>query len=187
MLSFIVGTDTDIGKTYYGNQLISQGYKVIKPIETGKKSFDNLELSDSYQYASKQSLPLDQVNLYFFSEPVSPHLAADMDQKLVDVNQLTQFIKNAGNCFVELAGGLMVPITRELTQFDFIKSFENATVDLVIGNKLGCINHALLTIKVLRDSDIPIRHVFINNMGPETTMSLDNEKIIQNYIKTSAT
>lgn len=184
MITFIVGTDTDVGKTYYGKKLAREGKLVIKPIETGKLSFDNIIESDSYSYSELQSLEVSEINCYFFNEALSPHLASEIDGVEIDTNKMIDFINSKENPYVELAGGLMVPITRSFTQLDFIKSFpkENRSVDLVVGNKLGCINHALLTIELLKSNDIAIQNIYINDMGrKKTSMMIDNENVIMDY------
>lgn len=174
---FIIGTDTGVGKTHYGKGLIKEGFKVIKPIETGLEDFDQVEASDSYTYAKLAKMPIEDINLYFFNKPASPHLASEMDGQTIDLNLLTDFIDRSNADYVELAGGLMVPITRDFNQLDLIKSFPGAKVDLVVGNKLGCINHALLTIKVLEVEQIAINKIFINTIN-RTFISDDNEKVI---------
>lgn len=181
MITFIVGTDTGIGKTYYGKSLAKQGEYVIKPIETGYDDFEDINESDSHQYALIQNLPLSAINHYFFSQPVSPHLASELDHTDIDTEALITFIKEKSPCVVELAGGLMVPITRTFTQLDLIQSFDHVNVDLVIGNKLGCINHGLMTLTILNNHNIPIRHMIINNMGEDTPMTKDNERVITEY------
>lgn len=185
MITFIIGTDTGVGKTHYGKKLIREGKLVIKPIETGKLSFDNISQSDSYTYGKLQSLDISEINCYFFSQAFSPHLASEIDGVKIDIKKIQDFINSKPNPYVELAGGLMVPLTRDYTQLDLIKSFpkKSINVDLVVGNKLGCINHALLTIELLKGSDINIQNVFINHMGlDKTPMMIDNEKYIKKYI-----
>jgi len=186
MKRFIIGTDTDVGKTYYGKMLIEKGHKVIKPIETGKEDFQSLSGSDCHQYSLLQDLPLKDVNLYFFKVAASPHLASELDEELINLDKLKSFIDAAGECYVELAGGLMVPITRDFNQLDLIKSYPEASVDIVIANKLGCINHALLTIKILRDENVKINQVYINNRNESTVLTEDNERVIMKYLKSSA-
>jgi dethiobiotin synthase len=183
MITYIVGTDTDAGKTYYGQELIKQGHPLIKPIETGRLAFEDIEKSDSYTYARLQGLSIDSVNLYFFSEPVSPHLASEIDHRPIDCKALINFITSKSPVHVELAGGLMVPITRHFTQLDLIKA-TGGQVDLVVGNKLGCINHALLTLKILHDADIPVSNIFINDFGKKPSlMQEDNKKTIFEYFE----
>lgn len=186
MITFIVGTDTDVGKTYYGKKLIGEGKFLIKPIETGKESFENIEQSDSYTYSRLQAKEINTINCYFFNNPLSPHLASEIDKSHIDIEYIREFIssKEDKNPYVELAGGLMVPLTRSYTQLDLLKSFKHAKVDLVVGNKLGCINHALLTLELLKANDIELRNLFINDLGKESNdMMKDNEKIIKEYAK----
>lgn len=181
MITYIIGTDTDAGKTFYGKSLIHKGHTVIKPIETGKDSFEDLNNSDAYGYCHLQKIPIEAVNLYFFKEPLSPHLASERDGITIDKDKLLTFIETHKECFIELAGGLMVPITRGYTQLDLIKETKGQ-VDLVVGNKLGCINHALLTLKILHQENIPIRNIFINDYGkPDTPMMSDNKRVILEY------
>ncbi len=184
MVTFIIGTDTGVGKTYYGKQLIKKGKRVLKPIETGKKTFNSLSESDCYSYSIMQQIPIEETNIYFFNEPVSPHFAAEMDGVTIDIEKLKAFIIKNSGAYVELAGGLMVPITYEYSQLDLIKEFTNAKVDVVVGNKLGCINHSLLTLKMLYYEGITIGEVFINGMGLEyDAMMTNNERVINNYVE----
>lgn len=181
MITYIIGTDTDAGKTFYGKSLVHKGHQVIKPIETGKHSFEDINDSDTYGYCKLQNLPVEAVNLYFFNEPFSPHLASEIDEAEIDIEKLLSFIRTQKESFVELAGGLMVPITRNYTQLDLIKETGGQVV-LVVGNKLGCINHALLTLTVLFHEKIHVKNVFINNYSQaETKMMFDNKKVILDY------
>lgn len=183
MIRFIVGTDTGVGKTYYGKSLIKRGFRVIKPIETGKNDFNNISDSDCYTYANMQNLSVDEVNMYFFNKAVSPHLASELDGVNIDINALKIIINRYKNPFVELAGGLLVPIKRDYTQLDFIKEFDNCLVHLVVDNKLGCINHALLTIEILKNNNIEIEHIEFNQKQNDTLDIVDdNIKIINEYL-----
>ncbi len=186
MITFIVGTDTGVGKTHYGKKLILEGKKLIKPIETGKNSFKDLSESDSYIYSRMQDLSIEEVNLYFFTEALSPHIASEIDGVHIDIDRLTDFIRSKENPYVELAGGLMVPIKRNYNQLDLIKAFreDERRVDLVVGNKLGCINHALLSLEILNINNIEINRIFINDYGIDNNrMIKDNEKIINDYFE----
>jgi len=197
MIKFIVGTDTDAGKTYYGKNLAKKGNYVIKPIETGFNSFKDINKSDAYSYAKILDVDINEINLWFYKIPASPHLAAKLDKTSVDIDVLCDFIlkkykkhqkeneNNQKSFYVELAGGLIVPLTREFTQLDLlekINKIEKVEVDLVVGNKLGCINHALMTISILKKAGLDISHIEINNFGKEPSeIMLDNEKVIRDY------
>lgn len=177
MKRFIVGTDTDVGKTYYGHLLMKEGCRVIKPIETGRLSFEDLGESDSYSYARGQHLPVHEVNLHFFERPVSPHFACELEGHELDIEALRSFVKGAdkrGELVIELAGGLIVPLYRTYTQLDFIKSFDDGVVDLVVANKLGCLNHALMTMKILKEAGIKLHTLVINNLGKNMTPIMEN-------------
>lgn len=174
MITYIIGTDTDAGKTYYGKHLAKKGLHVIKPIETGRKHFDDLNGSDCYTYSHIQKKPLEEINCYFFEEPASPHFASALDNIEINLDKLRDFIQRHDNVIVELAGGLMVPITKAYSQLDLIKDTEKASVHLVVGNKLGCLNHSLLTIELLKTHDIVIDKIIINNLGQEVTSVMQN-------------
>lgn len=184
MIKFIVGTDTGVGKTHYGKSLINKGFKVIKPIETGKSTFKNIHDSDCYTYANMQNISIKKVNMYFFEKPVSPHLASEIDDIEIDIEGLKNFVLESNDTFVELAGGLYVPINREYTQLDFIKEFKNPVVHLVVENKLGCINHTLLTIDVLKRNNISIENIHFNEIRDNNLdIADDNIDIINGFLK----
>lgn len=185
MKRFIVGTDTDVGKTYYGRLLMKEGCHVIKPIETGRFSFEDLNVSDSYGYAIGQGLAIHEVNLHFFEKPVSPHFACELENFELDVEGVKDFVNGAHkgeDLVIELAGGLMVPLYKDYTQLNFIQSFDDGVVDLVIANKLGCLNHALMTMKILKEAGIKIHTIVINNLSKKpTAIMVNNIKTIKEW------
>lgn len=186
MITFIIGTDTNVGKTYYGKQQIEKGKRVLKPIETGKKAFSNLEDSDCYTYSRMQNLHISDVNVYFFNEPLSPHLASRIDGIDIDINRIKDFINVNRGSYIELAGGLMVPLNKNYTQLDLIKSIPCANVDIVVDNKLGCINHTLLTLEVLKYNKISTGKLFFNNKSQkQNKMTKDNIEIVSQFVNAS--
>lgn len=185
MIYFIIGTDTDCGKTTYGTSLAKDHKHVIKPIETGKNDFNDIYDSDSGRYAKIQNKNIEDVNLYFYNEACSPHLAAKLDNDTIDVTKLVNFINSKHSnedLYVELAGGLMVPITKEVSQLDLIKQI-NCEVILVCGIKLGAINHSLLTIDVLKHNNIKIKEVIYNDFGIKNIRNTDTIEVIKNYLE----
>ena len=97
---------------------------------------------------------------YVFREPVSPHWAAEMDQKVIN-SQLLNLPNVNGSLIVETAGGLMVPITRNLLQIDQIKKWDIPVI-LVCKSGLGTLNHTLLSIEALKKRNIKILGLVIN-------------------------
>lgn len=91
--------------------------------------------------------------------------------------------KKEKNIFVELAGGLMVPITNKYTQLDLLKEFVDVNIEVVVGNKLGAINHALLTLEVLYKDNIKVGKVIVNNFGKDSIVIQNNIKTIKEFMK----
>lgn len=164
---FITGTDTDVGKTLVTCALIHAFQKqkesiiAIKPVAAGcervdgqLKSTDALEiiqaLDDSH---SRTSHPYEVINPISLQSAVAPHIAATevgislSVESLQEACNLSQF--NQDYVLVEGAGGWLVPLNETETMADFVVA-ESFDVVLVIGMKLGCINHALLTIENIK-------------------------------------
>lgn len=187
-LIFVVGTGTEIGKTYVTKKLLKEemdkGIKVVglKPVETGKESFGpNLEGSDTFSYAELTGKKTEEVNRYFFQKALSPHIASEIDGEEIDIKEIKAFIdKNLIEnevIFVEGAGGLLVPYKDTYTFLDLLVYYrQKAEVIVVAPNVLGTINHTLLTIDVLKRNDIKINSVVFNNIDK----TLDKEMLQSN-------
>lgn len=185
-LIFIVGTGTEIGKTHVTkailNEEIKKGKKVVglKPVETGKDTFGiDLEGSDTASFAKIVGKKVEEVNRYFFTKPMSPHIAAALDEQEIDIKEIKAFIdknhKENEVIIVEGAGGLLVPYKNNYTFLDLLVDYrQKAEVIVVAPNVLGTINHSLLTIDVLKRNDIKIHSVVLNNI--DKTLSEDMKK-----------
>ncbi|QEY25109.1 dethiobiotin synthase [Neisseria zalophi] len=162
---FVTGTDTESGKTFCTAALlravarrgqISIGFKpVASEAGEGGLNADVLAL----QAASSVRLNYNQHNIYTFSEATAPHLAAaDMGiviqpQKLSD--GLTELKKQGDFVLTEGAGGWLTPLNSETDFSDWVV-FERLPVILVVGMKLGCLNHALLTVHAVAQAGLPL-------------------------------
>ena len=194
-LIFIVGTGTEIGKTYVTTKLLGEemakGLKVsgLKPIETGKETFpEDLSGSDSYAYAKLTGKRVEDVNRYFFSKPMSPHIAADLDGQEIDIKEIKKLIdKNLQEnevVIVEGAGGLLVPYKNNYTFLNLLVDYrKKAEVIIVAPNVLGTINHTLMTIDVLKRNDIKINSLVFNNIDKSLDKKLlkSNVEAIKNF------
>ncbi len=189
---FIAGTDTGVGKSVvtgllarYMNEI---GEKVItqKWVQTGCKYYsDDIErhrkiapfLKDQNHALERDIVP------YLFEMPSSPHLASSMQNICIDLEKIKssylELEKNFDRVIVEGAGGLMVPLTEEKLFIDLLEELKLPTI-VVVGNKLGAINHSLLSFEALRKRNIPILGAIYNNIF-ETDMDIleDNEHIIR--------
>jgi dethiobiotin synthetase len=167
---FVTGTDTEVGKTHISVGLL-QGLKAqglttlgLKPIASGcEQTVHGLRNHDALQLQSHASIQLSysQVNPYALLEPIAPHLAMQQQGIAVTANQvsahceqmITQYAPHV--CVIEGAGGWWVPLNAQQSFADIAQQLA-AQVILVVGMRLGCINHALLTYAAIRDSGLPI-------------------------------
>jgi len=151
MTIVVTGTDTDIGKTVFAAGLTAAlGARYWKPVQAG--------LADGSDAASVVTLgvPADHVlpEAYRLTTPCSPHLAAEIDGLTIDPDRLA-LPQIDGPLIVEGAGGVMVPVTRDLIFADLFARWGKPVV-LVARTGLGTINHSLLSIEALRSRAVPI-------------------------------
>lgn len=162
---FITGTDTDCGKTYFTCQLLNflnqQGKLAlaVKPVASGCHVFNKELISDDLQSLSQYNRFSDyDISPWRFTLPVSPHIAAIKDNRQVLVKEIIEycdgFLDKPLDCLlVEGAGGLMVPLNDKETWLDFLK-WSQIPVLFVVGMRLGCLNHALLTDAMFTNNKI---------------------------------
>ncbi len=154
----ICGTDTDIGKTLISSFFV-KGLNSFywKPIQSGIESQTDSQTVEKLAHLSKEKIIKEA---YVFTKPLSPHWAAEIDQKTINFEKL-RLPKVQGSLIVETAGGLMVPITRNFLQIDQIKQW-NLPVILVCKSSLGTLNHTLLSIEALKQRNIEILGLVVN-------------------------
>ena len=151
MTIIVTGTDTDIGKTVFAAGLTAAlGARYWKPVQAG--------LADGSDAASVVTLgvPAHRVlpEAYRLTTPCSPHLAAEIDGVTIEPERLA-LPEVDGALVVEGAGGVMVPVTRDLIFADLFARWAKPVV-LVARTGLGTINHSLLSIEALRSRGVPI-------------------------------
>ena len=167
---FVTGTDTDAGKTLVSAALLTlaAGKKLhtlgLKPLAAGGLQTERgLCNEDALLLQQVATLALDyqQVNPVILAEAMAPHIAAMHEGKRLSVAQLVGYTRGAlmsrpggvkpDFCVIEGAGGWRVPLTSTQTTADLAKELK-CPVILVVGMKLGCLNHALLTAEaIIRD------------------------------------
>lgn len=172
MKIFITGTDTNVGKTLISSWIaLHTGFSYFKPIQTGTRdgsdSFEIQKLSDTKIYPES----------YAYKEPLSPHLAAKLENDMIDIEKIV--LPPSRNLIVEGAGGVLVPINDTYLMVDLIKKL-GAPVILVARTTLGTINHTLLSLEALRSRNITVLGVIMN--GEQNTQ---NSNSIELYGRTS--
>jgi dethiobiotin synthetase len=154
---FITGTDTDVGKTTVALALMAmlqqQGLRVaaMKPVSAGcEKTQQGLRNDDAVQLMQQASidLPYELVNPYAFEEFVAPHIAASKNNITMQVEPLCNAYKEIAAqvdvVIVEGAGGWQVPLNKSETMANVAVALGLPVIN-VVGLRLGCLNHALLT------------------------------------------
>ena len=193
---FITGTDTDVGKTYatgcIGLSLIKQGKKVAprKPIASGCiPQTDGTLLSEDALFIKQACLSQESLSTicpHTFIPAISPQRALVQAKKNITTHDLTLACHTPNSHFalIEGAGGFYSPLAIDGLNVDLAQAL-NYPVILVVGNKLGCINHARLTIEAIKVSNLALHSVIVNDT--DTTADKDNVTDIQALLKKDAT
>lgn len=175
---FLTGTDTGAGKTLVScailRALSRRGLRVAayKPAETGcRVEGDHLVGEDCEKLAAAGSGQRpEEVAAYLFREPAAPLVAAEAEGACIEhailLDRYAAIAVEADFVLVESAGGLLVPLADGFTTRDLARDL-GLTAVCVVASRLGCINHALLTLEVLRSSGIPIAGYVVNELGGE--------------------
>ncbi|MET3106901.1 dethiobiotin synthetase [Oxalobacteraceae bacterium GrIS 2.11] len=161
---FVTGTDTEIGKTLVSCAVIyamtRQGWKSVgmKPIAAGAEMRDGVLCNEdvlALQAVSNVAgiADLDKlVNPYLFTLPAAPHIAAEQEQRQIDLSVILQSYRQLANqvdaIVVEGVGGFRVPLNDHEDSADLARQL-NLPVLMVVGMRLGCINQALLTAEAI--------------------------------------
>jgi dethiobiotin synthetase len=184
---FIVGTDTGIGKTWAATRLIggfeSLGFRVagMKPVAAGCEQTPEGPRNDdavALMQAANVAAPYELINPYALDLPVSPHLAARHAGVVVDLGRVAaayrELATHADLVVVEGAGGWLAPLSDELTMADIARALE-IPVLLIVGVRLGCLNHTMLTAEAIARSGAERCGWIANVVDP--AMLLPNENI----------
>ena len=190
---FITGTDTNVGKTLVAasisRTLISQGFSTvaIKPAASGCFIKDNKLYSHDaltlQKYSSNKTLSYSSINPFAFKEPIAPHVAAKKNNINLSVSQILSKSQEALTCnadyiIIEGAGGWFTPINDHETMADLAIAYGYPVI-LVVGIRLGCINHALLTYKCMDNSRIKIAGWIANVIDEEVVYLQENIEAIK--------
>lgn len=166
---FITGTDTDVGKTVAACAFVqylvkqSQQVAVMKPVASGCH-WQNGQLVNedalSLMRQSNTSFDYERVNPYTFGAAIAPHIAAADSGVVIDKQRLLKAVdwfrdQSIDSLVIEGAGGWQLPLAPGLRMPQVVKDI-NAKVVLVVGLKLGCLNHALLSLQSIKQEDCEV-------------------------------
>lgn len=185
---FITGTDTDIGKTQATCALLAHaaqdGLRAIglKPVAAGTDADGENEDVRRLMAASNVALDARTVNPWLLTNPLSPHIAARRAGVEITVDPIIDSFRTAMSdadlVLVEGVGGLYAPLSDALSQPDLIRALDLPVI-LVIGLRLGCLNHALLTLEALRQEGCRLSGWVGNRIDPAFAAPEDNIATLQ--------
>ena len=155
---FLTGTDTEIGKTHIACALLERARQLglratgLKPVAAGIEADGENDDVRRIRRASNVALPDPIRNPYCFAPPIAPHLAAAQAGIEIDFARIAASLSNARQqadfVVVEGAGGFCIPLGPDQTSADLAVALQLPVI-LVVGLRLGCLNHALLTAEAI--------------------------------------
>jgi dethiobiotin synthetase len=179
---FITGTDTGVGKTHLTRLMVeslrAEGRDAagFKPVSCGDRDDGRILAEVS------GNLPLDDVNALHFASPVAPYVAALLENKSIDpatlVESYRKFSEGREIVLVEGAGGWEVPITEAYFISDLAKDL-GLPVILIAANRLGALNHILLTLAAIKANGLTCAGIILNQLEDEMdTPMITNKGIL---------
>ncbi len=183
---FVTGTDTGVGKTLVSCALLA-GFRraglrtaAMKPVASGSEPTRlGLRNRDALQLAvhSDCDLPYEVVNPYTFRPAIAPHIAAAREGVVIDPRRIERLYRRISSgsdiCVVEGAGGWLVPLNETETMADLAVRL-GLPVVLVVGMRLGCLNHALLTVQSIAAHGVPLAGWIANMAQPRMECAEEN-------------
>lgn len=172
MRAFITGTDTGVGKTF-ATALLARALRragldtiALKPLCSGDRRD-----AEILRVAGGNELTIDEVNPLWFKTPVAPLLAARLENREVALPGLEEWFRSVSqgrqSVLVEGAGGWLAPVAEGMLIADLAAAL-GLPVLVVAANRLGCINHTLLTIESIRARGLECRGVILNSLSRDT-------------------
>lgn len=186
---FVTGTDTEVGKTWVSCRLLERAREAglscygLKPVAAGcEETSDGWRNEDALQLmaASSVTLPYEIVNPVAFKAPVAPHIAAQQEGKDISLSRLVGYVRGALSAYpadlilIEGAGGWRVPLNSREMLSGLAKELDVPVIQ-VVGMKLGCINHALLTAEAIEKDGLRYAGTMANCVGE---MAVQEENLL---------
>lgn len=175
---FVTGTDTEVGKTIASCALLQaagqSGYRTVgyKPVASGSEMTpEGLRNSDALALQRNSTLAVTyaDINPYTFAEPTSPHIISADEGRPILAPVMSAGLRaleaQADWVLVEGAGGWFTPLSPTLSFSDWVQA-EQLPVILVVGVKLGCINHAILTAQAVLQAGLTLAGWVANDVMP---------------------
>lgn len=180
---FIAGTDTEVGKTFVTSALLlaqrAQSVRALgmKPVAAGTDADGRNEDVEALIAASGVAAPRQLVNPYLFEPAIAPHIAAAEAGRVIDIPTIVAAFNTlrsmAETILVEGVGGFCVPLGPQTDSADLAQAL-GLPVILVVGMRLGCINHALLTQQAIAARGLNLAGWVANRIDPQMARFEEN-------------
>ena len=191
---FVTGTDTEIGKTLVSaailHKLVESGRRAcgMKPVAAGATMVDGElrnEDADMLRAAGNVHLPSNITTPFMLREPAAPHIAAALEGVTIEpvpiLAAYTEIQAASDAVVVEGVGGFRVPFNDEFDSADLATQL-NLPVILVVGMRLGCISHALLTVEAIVERGLVLAGWVANTVDPDMGFALENIAALEQRI-----
>ncbi len=193
---FVTGTDTDAGKTLAAAAMLEAANQLgartgaLKPVAAGVVESDQGPCNDDallLQQYSNQKMSYQQVNPVLLQEAIAPHIAAEREGKRVTAERLVGFCRGVmmqpmDLLLIEGAGGWRVPLNANEYLSDIPKRLQTPVI-LVVGMRLGCINHSLLSAQAIAADGLPIAGWIANQIDPDMSCYQENLQSIRERLR----
>ena len=193
---FITGTDTGVGKTLAACALLHayarRGLRAagMKPVAAGASVEDGALVNEdvvALRAAANVHAPADLVNPYCFAPAIAPHIAAELAGVTVDIERIAAayaaLASHAQRIVVEGAGGFRVPLGAHIDTADLARTLATPVV-LVVGMRLGCLNHALLTADSVRAAGLTLAGWIANHVDADMMYAARNVGALEARLET---
>ena len=193
---FVTGTDTEVGKTLVTSAILKSAIAMgkstlgFKPVAAGCiETTDSLRNEDGLLLHEGSSIPCsyEEINPITLKAAIAPHIAAEDEAVALNIpllqrhfNHLLQYQPDL--LLTEGAGGWHVPLNQQETLADFC-SILKLPVILVVAIRLGCLNHALLTVNAIRNSGLPLSAWVANCIDPQAARMNENITYLRDHIE----
>ncbi|TEW55214.1 dethiobiotin synthase [Psychromonas sp. RZ22] len=192
---FVTGTDTDVGKTICTKALLQAANKqqkstlAYKPISAGcDETSQGLRNEDALilQQNSHINVAYEAINPIAYKQPIAPHIAAIENKRNIDLTLIDQGLlflqqQKPDYLFVEGAGGWHLPVDHKKLFSEWVIEHKLPII-LVVGLKLGCLNHALLTVESIKQAGLPIAGWIANHLQSDMPYVEQNIDTLSAYI-----
>lgn len=191
---FVAGTDTEVGKTLVSAALLlalaQRGLSTLgmKPVAAGASLQDGVwhnEDVDALSAAASVTAGSELIAPYLMHTPAAPHIVAALENVSISVEHIqscyAQLTEQADAVVVEGVGGFCVPLTQDLTTADLARQLALPVI-LVVGMRLGCINHALLTAEAIAARDLVLAGWVANTIDADMLYLEENIAALQDRL-----